>query len=201
MEKAIARLISVVFHPLMLTTFGFYLLFRTDIYFPQYAPSTVRIILLITFVATCLLPSLFIIAGLILFKDVRSWKKISPLTVVYLFSGVCYYVAFMISSHLTIASFYKSLFLVGSLQLCVMALISTQWNISSHMSAAGSIFGVILAVMLRYGILHLNLLSVVLLVAGFLGYSRLVLAKNNPAQVYAGFGIGSLMTFLIFNFM
>ena len=200
MEKTIARILSVIFHPLLLPTLGLILLFQTDLYITFLSDNLKRAIIISTFISTGVIPALFILSGRILRNGLENKERLPIQTLTYLISGVSYFAGYFLISKLPVAGFFNAIFLAGTLVLVSLTLISIRWNISSHMAALGALFGVMLAIMLRVGQHDMKLIVFLLLASGFTGYARLVTEKNNPAQVYAGYILGFSILFLIFNF-
>lgn len=201
MEKFLARSISIAFHPLLLPTLGLLLLFQTDLYITFLSGTLKQVIFISTLISTGVIPALFVLSGRIFKSNSESWEKVPVQTLTYLISGVSYFAGYYLVSKLPVAGFFNAIFLSGTLVLVALALISLRWNISSHMAALGALFGIVLAIMLRLGQHDMSLIVVILLAGGFTGYARLVMGKNNPAQVYAGYILGFSILFLIFNFV
>ena len=201
MKKVLARSISIVFHPLLLPTLGILLLFQTDLYITFLSGTLKRMIMISTLFSTGIIPALFVLSGRIWKKGGGPGEKVPIQTLTYLIAGISYFVGYYFISKLPVAGFFNAIFLAGTLVLVALALISLQWNISSHMAALGGLFGIALAIMLRLGHHDIWLLTLILLAGGFTGYARLEMGKNNPAQVYAGYILGFLILFLIFNFV
>jgi len=122
-------------------------------------------------------------------------------SIIYLFTSICYYFGFYFISIIPLAGFFKTIFLAGALVLIVLSIISLQWNISSHMAGVGAIAGSSIAVMLRLGVFNLVFLSAVLIAGGLTGFSMLALTKNNPAQVLAGYILGFGILFLVLSYI
>jgi hypothetical protein len=201
MEKLFARALSVIFHPLIITTLGVLIIFQTNLYITYIAAELKRLIIVITFTSTFLVPAIFIIGGLQLQKMFPKTEKIPSLSIVFLFTAFCFYMGYQITSNLPVAGFFKAIFLAGAIISIGLAIISPRWNISTYTTGTGALLGTTVAVMLRLGYYDLIMLIAILLIGGFSGYSRLVLGKNNPAQVYAGYIWGFLVMFIIFNFL
>ncbi len=69
------------------------------------------------------------------------------------------------------------------------------WKISMHMIGIGGLTGAILALSLRFGIDAWMIFTVVLLISGLLGSSRLFLNAHTPAQVHTGYLLGTVVVF------
>ena len=60
MDKKAARIITFLFHPTIIPTLGFLLLFHSDFYFSMLGWPAKRLVLLVIFFTTCILPMLSI---------------------------------------------------------------------------------------------------------------------------------------------
>jgi membrane-associated phospholipid phosphatase len=87
------------------------------------------------------------------------------------------------------------------LTIVILLFITIRWKISAHMTAIGGLTGIFLALSLRLNVNGSLLLCGLLLVAGMVGTSRILLGKHNPIQVYAGFLVGLVVNFLIIQFI
>jgi len=199
MEKIAARVIQVVFHPLLIPVIGVIILFRTNLYIAFISGQMRQIILLSTFLATCLVPLFFIFTLRLFTKFIYNQGKYPEVSIIYFFTAICYYIGYYYISMLTLTGFYKAGFLAGTLLLISLSLISLRWNISSYMAGTGAIAGLSVAIMLRLGIYDPLFLVAVLLAGGLTGFSQLSLEKNTPAQVYAGYLLGFAILFSIFS--
>jgi len=201
MEKVIARIIQILFHPLLISTMAMLVLFRTNLYLAFISEQISQIVLMITVTSTCIIPLVFIILiGVIkpYFKDKTKFPEVS---LIYLFTAISYYVGYYFISKIPLDGFFKAAFLAATLVIVALSLISRQWKISSHMAGVGAIAGSTIAIMLRLGVFNFTFLSAVLIVGGLTGFSMLSLSKNNPAQVLAGYILGFTVLYSIFTFI
>jgi len=76
-----------------------------------------------------------------------------------------------------------------------MTLITIKWKISGHTAALGALLGTLITLNLKYSMNFLGMIIAILLISGAVASSRIYLEKHNPAQVYAGFGLGFLCMF------
>jgi len=201
MEKVFARIIQTLFHPLLIATIGVLILFRTNLYFAFISGQIRQIVVLGTFAATFLIPLVFIISIGIIKKHFAGKGKFPEITMIYLFTALSYYLGYYFLSKMPLAGFFKAAFLAGTLVLVSLSLISLRWKISSHMVGVGALAGVTIAIMLRLGVFDQSFLALVLIAGGLTGFARLALAKNNPAQVLAGYLLGFGILFLIFSYI
>lgn len=200
-EQALSRITSMLFHPLLIPTWGFLLLSNSGFYFALLPWSVKKFLLLVVILFTCLLPALSI--GLLSLShkfDMRMEKstdRIIPL----LISSTFYYLGYLILQRMPLFPLFN-LFLVASILVQVaLILVSLKWKISAHSAAIGGLIGGFIAISFR---LHENpqlILSLLILVAGLVATSRLILLKHTRSEVYAGFTLGFLILNIIVSFI
>lgn len=196
-----ARVTSIIFHPLLIPTLGFFLLFNSGFYFALLPWSLKRFVLLVVFMSTCLLPALTIaLLSLNQRFDIRMEKstdRVLPL----IFSSLFSYVGYMILQRIPLYPIYN-FFLVSSIlvQIALM-IISLRWKISAHAAAIGGLTGGFLALSFRMNENPLFILSILFLIGGLVGTARLILQKHTNIQVYAGFLLGFLIMDLVITFV
>ena len=199
METKLAKIISIVFQPLLVPTYTLLIIFSLNSYISLLVPVQARHVLMwIVFLSTFVFPVLFIF---ILYKrgfiktlnmDDKE-ERIFPLIV----TGVFYLLMYYIVWNSQFDSVYNMLFL-GSALLIIMALIiSIYWKISMHMIGVGGMLGALIGVAMETYVDLAFYVILVALVCGLVGFARLKLKAHTPAQVYAGFLAGfCLMLFL-----
>lgn len=196
-----AQVTSIIFHPLLIPTLGFFLLFNSGFYFALLPWSLKRFVLLVVFMSTCLLPALTIaLLSLNQRFDIRMEKstdRVLPL----IFSSLFSYVGYMILQRIPLYPIYN-FFLVSSIlvQIALM-IISLRWKISAHAAAIGGLTGGFLALSFRMNENPLFILSILFLIGGLVGTARLILQKHTNIQVYAGFLLGFLIMDLVITFV
>lgn len=191
----LAQLISIIFHPLLIPTIGFLLLFNSGFYFALLPYKIEQYILLVVFISTFVLPLLSI--GVLALRpgfDIKMEKssdRILPL----MFSSVFYYFGYLLLKKLPVFPIY-TFFIVASILVQIsLLLISLKWKISAHAAAIGGLLGGFFALSFRLFEYPLMILLFLIISSGLVASSRLILQKHSNAQVYAGFGLG----FLIMN--
>jgi len=200
-QLSVARILSIVFHPLLIPTIGFSLLFVSGFYFTILPFSIKRFILLVVFGSTCVLPALSILLLSLNQKfDIKMDKntdRIMPL----MLSSIFYFTGYLILKKLPIFQIF-SLFLIASVLVQIALLIITlRWKISAHLAAIGGLFGGFLGLSLRLQENPVSILIFLVLISGALGTSRLILGKHSRAQIYAGFLLGFLIMNSVFLYI
>lgn len=192
MQTKIAKVISYLFHPLLIPTYAFITLFSVNAYFSLIIPypSKLRILLLI-FIITFVFPLLIILFF-------RSRKMISSLQMSdrhdriypYIITGIFFSLAFYLIQGIQISPIFKYFALGSAILLFVAFLINFLWKISIHMIAIGGFTGMILGLSWIYLINNVLILYGCILVSGLVGFARLKLETHTNAQVYAGYFLG-----------
>ncbi|PID89771.1 MAG: hypothetical protein CSA05_00580 [Bacteroidia bacterium] len=202
MQKNIAYLFSYVFHPLIIPTWIFLVLFNTNTYLYYMQAVHKQAIISLTFITTCLLP----ITALPLFLNLRLIKSLKientqERFVPILFTLCSYLFGFYLLNQLPfpMPGIFKYFILSAGLAILGAMLISLFWKISLYMIAIGGAFAAFLALSFRLSDDFFSLISLIAIFAGIIGFSRLRLNAHTPAQVFFGFlwGLASVLLFLM----
>ena len=200
MEKTVARIISVIFHPLLVPTYALLIMInlKSSLLFVMplgHRYMTVLLVFLISFV----MPSLIIFI-LYKFGFVKSLQmetrqeRILPLFTVSIFFYATYYL-------LKQESYYAlfNIFMLGATLLTILSvLINYFTKISIHMVAQGGLFGTLAGFAIVYNQQFTGLFYLLVLIAGLTGSARLKLNAHTPAQVYGGYLLGFVLMMGLF---
>jgi hypothetical protein len=196
-----ARVISIVFHPLLIPTLGFLLFFYSGFYFAILPWALKKFIILVVFTSTCVLPALILSTLSLNHRLDLSMEKSTDRVLTLIICSAFYYIGYLLLKRIISFPIY-SVFLIAAILIQVVLLpITMRWKISTHLAAIGGLIGGVFGLSLR---LHENpvfILSFLIVVAGLLGTSRLILEKHTEKQVYAGFCLGFFVLFLITMFI
>jgi len=203
MNTKVSQIISLLFQPLLIPTYGFIILFNLNAFFSLVIPASAKwLILLIVFVTTFLLPTLFI---LILYNKgvVKSLylKTREDRIIPFIGTIVFYYLSYYLIKRLQISPIYYYFIIGTTFTVVVSLIINFFWKISIHMMAIGGMLGAFIGLSL---VLYINLpilIIAIILVAGLVGYARLQLDEHTPAQVYSGFIVGVFLMLMLFVFI
>lgn len=200
MSGKIAKIISIVFHPVLVPTLGLLLLFNSSFYFSILSWEAKRFVLLVVFFSTGILP-MFMVAILALNPkfDIsldNSRDRIIPL----LFSSVFYYMGYFLMNKMKAFPVFKIFLVASVLVIVVLLIVSFKWKISNHMAAIGGLCGTLFALSFRTGINPLGAIILVILVSGLVGTARLILNKHDLWQIIAGYFLGFLILYLVIYF-
>lgn len=194
------KIISYLFHPLLLPLFGLLLIFNVDelnLWFSS--PQQKHFLYALTFTATFLLPLLnaFLLLKMkqisSLAMETRQERKIP-----YLASAVFYIAESYFLANTDVPLLVKALMFGATLLVVSVLLINFFWKISAHMVAIGGLCGMMLAISYRLQINLHHLLVALFLIAGLVAFSRLKLSAHNPSQVYVGFLLGVSVQLILF---
>lgn len=197
----LAKGISIIFHPLLIPSIGFLLLFYSGFYFSMLNWEVKKFILLIVFFTTCLLPVLTIAVLSMSERFNKSMDKSTDRVLPLMFSAIYYYVGYYLLGRLPIFPVYKIFLISTILVIILLMIISLRWKISNHMASIGGLTGALIALSLRLEINTSYILALVFLFAGLIGTARMILKKHNPLQIYAGYALGFLVMFFILMFI
>lgn len=202
METRIAKIISALFHPLLMPTYGFLMLFTTKNYIATFTPLNIKlVILLITFIFTFVLPAVnaFILlkAGRINSLQMETGReRVIP----YLSTSLYFFALFYLFYNREFPPVFVILILGAAISILLTFLVNFKWKISAHSVGIGGIIGAIMGLSLRLAIDFRMVLMLSILVAGCVGFARLKLNAHTPAQVYTGFLAGFVIEFLLMIF-
>lgn len=201
MPEKLAKIISIIFHPVLIPTLGFFLLLNSGFYFSTLTWEAKRFVLLIVFFTTAILPMMSVaILALSPKFDVsmqNSRDRIIPL----LSSAFFYYLGFEMLNRVRVFPVFKMFFIASVLVIVALLLISFKWKISMHMAAIGGLTATIFALSFRGGINPVMAILAVVLVSGVVGTARLSLKKHNLMQIAAGYLLGFTMLYVVIYFI
>jgi len=197
----IARVTSLVFHPLLIPTIGFLLLFNSDFYFSILPWNVKRYMLLVVFMSTCVLPVISILILSLSPKFDLNMEKNTDRVLPLFISSISYYLGYLLLKRLPVFPVYNVLLIGAVLVQIALIPISMRWKISAHAAAIGGLFGGILGLSFRLQENPVFLLSLLILSAGLVATSRLILEKHTQSQVYAGFLTGFWILTIVITFI
>jgi membrane-associated phospholipid phosphatase len=200
--KLAAKIISYVFHPLVMPIFGLLIIFNTDSYINYAVPEELKQAVLIlvgtsTFILPLLISLLLLSRKIINNLEMETQKeRIIP----YSFAIAFYIFTLYMLKKAPIPPVIFNFIVGATLSIIVAFVINMKWKISAHMIGIGGLVGVLLCVSILLGIYVTPYLILALIIAGLVGSSRLILNVHTPSQVYAGFVIGTFCQFIVLYF-
>ncbi len=201
MKQITAYGISFAFHPLLIPTLASLLLMNSGFYFAMLSFNSKKLMLLVVFLSTFLLPLITI--GLMSFSSrLKPDLNKSPDRVVPMLStAIFYYMGYYLLGRMQVYPVYQVFLISSILIIVILMLVSVRWKISAHMAGIGGLVGAITALSFRLGLNSSLLLAVLIGIAGLIGSSRLILDKHTPMQVYAGFLSGFGVNYFVISYI
>ena len=116
----------------------------------------------------------------------------------YLITALFFFLTFYLLRQVRLPSLIPLLLLGASLAMTITMLVNLRWKISAHMVGIGGVLGAIIGLSLRLFIDYRLLILGLILIAGIIGASRMILNAHNPGEIYAGFVVGISSQLLLF---
>lgn len=202
MNKKLAKIISILFHPMLMPLLGIIFIFYSGSYISFLPDNVKRIIILVIAANTLGLPlmimPLFVQFGVVKNLAMESNReRLLPLA----FTLVPYILSVYFLAKLPIPVVIPVYMLGASLIIASCLIITYWWKISIHMIGIGGLIGFIIAFSIRMFTDVLPYLFLSILVASLLASARMQTKSHNPIQVYSGFTLGFLiMLFVVLIF-
>lgn len=192
-----ARAMSLIFTPFYLSIVGLAALFIFS-YMNMYPWQYKLWVLGIVYFFTILLPTLFIYAyrryrGWTLFELGKKERRVVP----YFISIICYFFCYYVMHAVHIPHFMSSILVAALMIQIVCAMINLWWKISTHTAAIGGVAGALLAFALIFSYNPVWWLCGVILLAGLVGSSRMILRQHTLTQVVGGFFVGLVTAYVM----
>ncbi len=191
-----ARVVSMVFTPFYLPIVGLMALFFLS--YLSLMPTAYKLqVLTLVYFFTILLPTVLIH----LYRKYNGWNLIElghreKRMVPYVISILCYFFCVYIMDMLHIPHFMGTIVSAALAIQIVCALINVWWKISTHTSAIGGVAGALFVFGELFGFNPVWWLCLVMILAGLMGTSRMILRQHSLLQVVAGFWVGVICSVL-----
>ena len=191
-----ARVVSMVFTPFYLPIVGLMALFFLS--YLSLMPTAYKLqVLTLVYFFTILLPTMLIH----LYRKYNGWNLIElghreKRMVPYVISILCYFFCVYIMDLLHIPHFMGTIVSAALAIQIVCALINVWWKISTHTSAIGGVAGALFGFGELFGFNPVWWLCLVMILAGVMGTSRMILRQHSLSQVVAGFWVGVICSVL-----
>jgi hypothetical protein len=202
-QNLIPKIISIVFHPLLMPTYGLIIIFNSGTHFSLFPSEVKKLIFMLVTISTVIIP-VSIIPFLINLKVVSDFslqkgrERFFPLLVTSLAFFFAYQV--LVRIELSMVGFIETMLLASCILVFICFLVSLKWKISAHLIGIGGLLGAMFFFAILF-VANISLLIILLcLISGAVAYARLQMQAHTPAQVYAGFLTGFLGMFAILYF-
>lgn len=209
MGKVPAKILSVLFHPLLLPTIGLLILFNSGSILDLLSFRIQKIVFITVFMGTCILPLCFIPFFIFqkIIKNVQmenNRERLLPFLVTSLLYFFCYYMLIKLELptklNLPEINILNLFILAAGINVFTLFLFSFKYKISAHMAGIGGLTGALIAVsfVLKINLEYFIISSI--FVSGIIGYSRLKLKTHREYQIYVGWFSGFIISLIILLF-
>lgn len=197
-----ARLISYLFHPLIMPLAGAIMLLRAVNWMGMIQQDTRLHIYLIVLGSTLIIPLL----AMPVYKSTRlisdfMMPKVDERKIPLLFASFMYLVGAFFLQKIRAPLIFPLFLNSFSVVILLCALASWKWKISTHMAAIAALIGLILGISYKWMFDLRLLLASLIFIAGLTAWSRLKAGEHTPAEVYSGFVLGFCVVFFIVRFI
>lgn len=200
MAEKISKIISIIFHPVLIPTLGTLLLLNSGFYFAAVSWDAKRFILLVVLFSTAILPLLTTAVLALNPKFDITMEKSTDRVVPLLFSSIFYYLGYMLLDRVGAFAAFKLFLIASIIVLIILMVVSLKWKISNHMAAIGGLTGTFFALSFRAGVNPLYIILLLVLLSGIIGTARMLLNKHNIWQIAAGYFTGFIILYFVIYF-
>ena len=190
--KIAAKIISTLFHPLIMPVIGLFIIFNTDSYINYAIPKELKeaVIILVgtsTFIIPLLISLLLLNRKLIDSLEMETQKeRVIP----YAFTIIFYVFTLYMLNKASIPPIIFNFVIGATLSVIIAFVVNIKWKISAHMIGIGGLVGALICISIMLEIYITPFIILALLIAGLVGSSRLILKAHTQSQIYAGFFVG-----------
>ena len=184
--KFLSHFFSITLNPLFMPYYGMTIIFIFS--YLQIYPAKFKLTIVFSILGiTGILPGI----GIFLLYKLRPIKSLSlnnrkDRLIPYLITLISYGCGILFL-YKTGLPYWALAFMAGSIiSLLIDIFVNFRWKISAHMTGIGGLIGLTLALSTIQSIFPINLFILLILLAGFLGTSRIYLNKHTFGQVIAG---------------
>ncbi len=189
---SLARIISYIFHPLLVPTYGMLILFGINTHSMLIIPYDSKVFLIsFVFISTFIFPALLILLlkrfGVIgTFQMDTQKERVLPILLV----SIAFFVTYYFFKYVGLMGLL-TLFMAGSTLLVLISLlVNYATKISLHLIAWGGLLGTLIGFSVKYNYDLSITTGLIIILTGIIASSRLKLNAHSPFQVYLGFLIG-----------
>jgi hypothetical protein len=198
---SIAKVVSIVFHPLLMPVYGLTIIFSAPTLFGYLPFDVKKLLLLILLVNNVFLPMalmpFFYHRNIISTWAINDRKeRFIPLIITTVLYGATSYIIFRFPVPLFLKAFIFTTFFLS----VIVTVINFWWKISLHAVGVGALLAIVVILSVKMNApLEWYLVSAII-VSGLVLSSRLKLNYHNPLQVWMGFLTGFL-GLIVFMFL
>lgn len=199
----VAKVLSAIFMPLYAPLWVIVGLFVFT-YLRLLPLSYMVFILCIVYVFTIGIP----VMGISVVRMFKKWTHLElshrehrhmPYVVTLLSYGAC----LVIMTKINTAMFFRGVVMAALISQVICVMVNAWWKISTHMVGMGGLVGALNAFSILFYYNPVFPMSMLILLSGILGTSRMLLRQHSLAQVLAGFAVGYMcaMTFILLSWL
>ncbi|MCD7938246.1 MAG: phosphatase PAP2 family protein [Tannerellaceae bacterium] len=194
--RLFANIISIIFHPLLMVTYGV-ILALSYTYLSIYPANIKQFLLMGVFLTTAVIPGAFIFllvrtGGASDLELTNRKERLIPYLIIILSNITCLFLMF----RMKVPDWLIDLIMGVCVALIISFCINFFWKISAHALGIGGLLGAVMGMSEMYRLNPYPLFIALIIAAGLVGTSRIILKKHTPLQVYAGFTLGLVTTYL-----
>ncbi len=199
MEERLAKVISVIFHPLLIPTYLIAVLINLNVFFALMIPDEAKWKIIILVLITSAIFPLIILYGMYRLKLVKSLlidsreERLYP----YIATSIFFFVSCYMIWQINISPVYFYCLLGASILAVLTLLINIYWKISAHTVSMGGVLGILIGLQTVLLIDIMLLIVITILISGIVGFARLRAGTHTQAQIYTGYILGFFGTFLL----
>ena len=196
-----ARIITVVFHPLLMPVYGMAIIFSAPTLLGYLPFNVKKLLLLIMLVNNVLLP-LSLLPFFFHRNIITSWSvsERKERNIPLIIATVLYCTTSFIILKFPIPLFLKSYIFASAFLSVIVTIINFWWKISLHSVGAGALIGLVLVLSFKMLTPLDFYLIPAIIVGGLVLSSRLKLNMHSPGQVWIGLftGFAGLSLFMLY---
>ncbi|MEQ9467822.1 MAG: hypothetical protein RLN88_10455 [Ekhidna sp.] len=193
------KIISVVFHPLLVATYLSTMLFiKTPELFPRVMPQAVPSFVLAIFITTCVMPalSLFLLRTFAYISNLELTKRRERITPFIFITFYYAASAYLFDEKLEMGPVFMTIMIGVTVLIALLLIITIKFKISIHSAAMWSGVGFVSAIMVNLGVNLGWYFYALIMAAGLTSSSRLFLGYHQPKEVWSGAILGFVYSFL-----
>ena len=200
--RFLAQLISSVFHPLLIPTYGFAVyLFGNRYLFSAYALPQKGFELLKVFLLTAFFPAFAIaLMAALKFIEHTNLRRREDRILPYIATGFFYIWAYVVYRKTNEPAVYQAVLLGACISVFAGLMINSLWGkVSMHTNAAAALATTVMFLVPMVSDNIIGVFYIAVLGAGLVGSSRLALQAHTGREVLAGYALGYLSTWAGFK--
>lgn len=199
MEKYLAKIFSVLFHPLLMTSLGLFIIFNSGTSLAVVQPEVKRISMIVVFLFTCIFPLGMIIMLYLskMIKDLELSARQERVLPIALTIILLLFTFFVMRGIPQLMEGHRAFLLSPAVGMLLILIVNRYMKPSVHMLGLGGILGMMLIIMVVYRAQLQLLFVLVILAAGLTGSARLLLKLHTPRELLIGLLMGFFSTTVI----